>query len=82
MLIITPAQGCQASRGGGGGGGKLSRASHSLSSTKSDPGQWPTGAEGKERFKLRRNFSSFLSKPYLSTSCRWGGGPSSGQMFN
>ena len=70
MLIITPAQGCQAYRGGG----KLSRASHSLSSTKSDPGQWP--AEGKERFKLRRNFSSFLSKPYLSTSCRcvaeWG----------
>ena len=69
MLIITPAQGCQASRGGG-GGGKLSRASHSLSSTKSDPGQWP--GDGKDRFKLRRNFSSFLSKPYLSTSCRWG----------
>ena len=66
MLLYQVHQGWQASRGGG---GKLSRASHSLSSTKSDPGQW---ADGTNRFKLRRNFSSFLSKPYLSTSCRWG----------
>ena len=51
-------------------GGRLSRASHSLSSTKSDPGQWcspPNGASGatppNSRFRLRRNFSSFLHRP-------------------
>ena len=49
-------------------GGHLSRASHSLSSTKSDPGHW-SGANNANRFRLRRNFSSFLYKPFLSTSC-------------
>ena len=53
-------------------GGRLSRASHSLSSTKSDPGQWcspPNGTTGatppnsSSRFRLRRNFSSFLHRP-------------------
>ena len=51
-------------------GGRLSRASHSLSSTKSDPGQWvspPNGTTGatppNSRFRLRRNFSSFLHRP-------------------
>ena len=53
-------------------GGRLSRASHSLSSTKSDPGQWcspPNGTTGatppnsSSRFRMRRNFSSFLNRP-------------------
>ena len=49
-------------------GGQLSRASHSLSSTKSDPGHW-SGTNNANRFRLRKNFSSFLYKPFLSTSC-------------
>ena len=48
--------------------GQPSRASHSLSSTKSDPGHC-SGGSNPNRFRLRRNFSSFLYKPYLSTSC-------------
>ena len=49
-------------------GGQLSRASHSLSSTKSDPGHW-CGSMNTKRPRLRRNFSSFLNKPCLSNSC-------------